>query len=876
MTTAMHRYRSHSCGELSEALVGASVRLSGWVVNVRHIGKLGFVRIRDSGGGIQVVAEGAELVEACRRLKPGWAVTVDGDLVRRPAESIRADDATGEVELSLRRFAVIAKAPKMLDETAAIVGSARLEEAARDTVRQAGFKNAGTQTEDRLSAYLLRQERVYRVRTARVAESEGQGGGRVASVLELELAFAGLEDLVNVVRGLYEALQPLLPWAGPLHVSSAGGDGLPTTRYSTLLLTGIPVAGHATFGGRDLCLTVLARASLDSADRAECIVLIVRGRVVGAGSVLTDDLDQALRAIEELNPLDPLTSYELDDALAAGSNSVPGRAWFVLDLARLWDAGSRAARAKGGAELLRRDLSAVVRLANSHPLGPSSTPAGIAAAARRFEQWDVDAYAAMVRSRSASIPTFADEVLADLNVVLPDFAMEPGLCEALLELDPLARARLSGWPPGERFQWLWSILGNEHVRTALKQAPSYETIRTAIELSVITDLKQLPYLDVAGLAALSAILHEQAASSPTARVLRQTLALSPASFTSLLAALDSSEGPRAVGESDAGPMVEAARCWLCAPGLLQLALRAARGSGRMHALVHAIGDISPQVLRNAPVDPRTLIESFATAVRERVPALTPVPDEPEGDLASAIVQHVFRPVSLTYSGAQNALIQLEDRCDDIVRAGLATGGRHWSAPDQCFVFDDPPGGSNTMRMYLSKNTPSFLAKASVGVCTSRDIDLWTRPDHVHLNVVDPSAGIVIGNVQLHVLERESRRILLVRAMNATTSYLTAAKARSFVEGAIVACLEIGVTSEIDEVHLCEGLSFWHLNSSRPEIRAVLEPLYLELAPVVLEPPFFLFRFGGVELEITKSYRLWERDCRSGPRFPLRRFLELVA
>ena len=173
-----------------------------------------------------------------------------------------------------------------------------------------------------------------------------------------------------------------------------------------------------------------------------------------------------------------------------------------------------------------------------------------------------------------------------------------------------------------------------------------------------------------------------------------------------------------------------------------------------------------------------------------------------------------------------------------IGAGLATGGRHWSPADHCYVFADPPTGRNTMRMYLSKNTPSFLAKATVGVCTSRDTDLWARRDHVHLNVVDPSVGVV-GNIQLHVLVRESRRVLLVRAVNASTSYLTAARARAFVEAALVACLEIAATSEIDEVHLCEGLSFWHLNSSRPEIRAVLEPLYLELVPTVLEPPFFL-------------------------------------
>jgi hypothetical protein len=274
------------------------------------------------------------------------------------------------------------------------------------------------------------------------------------------------------------------------------------------------------------------------------------------------------------------------------------------------------------------------------------------------------------------------------------------------------------------------------------------------------------------------------------------------------------------------------------------------------------------------VDPAEVAASFAAAVRERAPDLAPMVDERSGHLMSALVHHVFRPISLTYSHATRALAELEDRCADVGGAGLANGGRHWSAAHDCYVHADPRGRT-AMRMYLSKNVPSFFAKATVGICTSRDAALWARRDHLHLNVVDP-AGIVVGNIQLHVLVRHGRRMLLIRAANASISYLTAERARAFVAAALVTCVEMAAASEIDEVHLCEGASFWHLNSSRPEIRAILEPLYLELPATVLEPPFFLFRFGGVDVEVTKTYRLWERDRASGVRFPLRRFLDVVA
>jgi hypothetical protein len=136
--------------------------------------------------------------------------------------------------------------------------------------------------------------------------------------------------------------------------------------------------------------------------------------------------------------------------------------------------------------------------------------------------------------------------------------------------------------------------------------------------------------------------------------------------------------------------------------------------------------------------------------------------------------------------------------------------------------------------------------------------------------------VVVGNVQLHVLVHHDQRILLIRAVNASTSYLTAARARRFVEGVLVACLELAAASEIDELHLGESASFWHFNSSRPEIRAVLEPLYLELQPVFLDPPFFLFHFGGVDLELATTYRLWSRDRALSPRVRFRDILQVMA
>jgi aspartyl/asparaginyl-tRNA synthetase len=52
----MHRYRSHTCGELRSSDVGTDVRLSGWLHNRRDLGGILFIDLRDHYGITQLVA----------------------------------------------------------------------------------------------------------------------------------------------------------------------------------------------------------------------------------------------------------------------------------------------------------------------------------------------------------------------------------------------------------------------------------------------------------------------------------------------------------------------------------------------------------------------------------------------------------------------------------------------------------------------------------------------------------------------------------------------------------------------------------------------------------------------------------------------------
>src|SRR5438034_5198295 len=97
----MHRYRTHRCNELSPAHAGTHVRVAGWVVNMRVLGKLAFVTVRDASGIVQLVTDRPRLVRTCQQLRPGWAVSVDGEVALRRTRDINPRQTTGMLEVRI-------------------------------------------------------------------------------------------------------------------------------------------------------------------------------------------------------------------------------------------------------------------------------------------------------------------------------------------------------------------------------------------------------------------------------------------------------------------------------------------------------------------------------------------------------------------------------------------------------------------------------------------------------------------------------------------------------------------------------------------------------------------------------------------------------
>src|ERR1700761_3620492 len=113
-TFPMHAYRTHTCGALRSADVGANVRLSGWIHRKRDHGGLMFVDLRDHYGLTQLVADpdtpGFDVLE---RLRPESVIRVDADVVARSAETVNPGLPTGEIEVRVRRIDVLSEAAEL-------------------------------------------------------------------------------------------------------------------------------------------------------------------------------------------------------------------------------------------------------------------------------------------------------------------------------------------------------------------------------------------------------------------------------------------------------------------------------------------------------------------------------------------------------------------------------------------------------------------------------------------------------------------------------------------------------------------------------------------------------------------------------------------
>ena len=106
----MHRYRSHTCAELSAENVGQTTRISGWVHRVRDHGGLLFIDLRDHYGITQCVVDpDSEAFALAEDVRSEWVIKIDGEVKARDDDAKNPNLPTGEIEIFIRDIEVLGK-----------------------------------------------------------------------------------------------------------------------------------------------------------------------------------------------------------------------------------------------------------------------------------------------------------------------------------------------------------------------------------------------------------------------------------------------------------------------------------------------------------------------------------------------------------------------------------------------------------------------------------------------------------------------------------------------------------------------------------------------------------------------------------------------
>jgi aspartyl-tRNA synthetase len=94
--------RTHWCGDLTQAYIGQTVTLNGWVSVNRDLGGLIFIEVRDRTGLLQIVADphkNPEVHKILAKAKTEAVITATGPITQRPEDTYNDHHPTGTIEI---------------------------------------------------------------------------------------------------------------------------------------------------------------------------------------------------------------------------------------------------------------------------------------------------------------------------------------------------------------------------------------------------------------------------------------------------------------------------------------------------------------------------------------------------------------------------------------------------------------------------------------------------------------------------------------------------------------------------------------------------------------------------------------------------------
>jgi aspartyl-tRNA synthetase len=101
--------RSHYCGLVTDALMGQTVSLCGWVNRRRDHGGVIFIDLRDREGYVQVVCDPdrADMFKAAEGVRNEFCLQVKGKVRARPAGTENSNLVSGKIEVLCHELTVL-------------------------------------------------------------------------------------------------------------------------------------------------------------------------------------------------------------------------------------------------------------------------------------------------------------------------------------------------------------------------------------------------------------------------------------------------------------------------------------------------------------------------------------------------------------------------------------------------------------------------------------------------------------------------------------------------------------------------------------------------------------------------------------------------
>ena len=106
-----NKYRTIYCGDLRSNNIGEEVRLAGWLEQIRNLGSLVFMTLRDETGIIQLISED---IDKYKDLTRESTLTVTGVVRARSEGMTNPNMKTGEVEVVVSSFELLGKSNPVL------------------------------------------------------------------------------------------------------------------------------------------------------------------------------------------------------------------------------------------------------------------------------------------------------------------------------------------------------------------------------------------------------------------------------------------------------------------------------------------------------------------------------------------------------------------------------------------------------------------------------------------------------------------------------------------------------------------------------------------------------------------------------------------